>query len=141
MDFNDLLKKQGIDPSHVLVLRHTPVPKLRAVFGWLAADHPAVFNAYQQTQKEDVEKEMKQATYVVSFIGNPPGFPDALFVGLYRRHGEEIRTLDQIRADPAIQQLELYGVPPETQSRLWFDLRLEENFYPTWKGRLVIQWS
>lgn len=139
MDLKDLLAKHNIDPKHVLVLRHTPTtPRLRRIFPWVADRLPAVFNAYQQTQQEDVEREMKNATYVASFIGDAPS--RALFIGLYQRHGQELRTPDQIRAVPAIAALEGYGVGAETRSRLWFDLLLNEDFFPEWKGKLSIRW-
>jgi hypothetical protein len=139
LDFKDLLLKHQIDPKTVLVLRHTPIPpRLRKVLARLAAEAPVTFNAYQQTQGKDVEKEMKNATYVASFIGHAPG--SALFIGLYQRHGHELRTPEQIRLEPSIQELEGYGCPPETQSRLWFDLRLREDFCRDWKGKLTIQW-
>jgi hypothetical protein len=139
LNFKDLLNKHQIDPRVVLVLRHTPtVPRLRKVFLSLAARRPAVFNAYQQTQREDVENEMKNATYVASFIGHAPG--SALFIGLYQRHGQELRTADQIRSEPSVQELESYGCSAETRSRLWFDLRLREDFCRDWMGRLTIQW-
>lgn len=138
-DFKDLLAKHQIDPRAVLVLRHTPTaPRLRKVFPWLAAHHPAVFNAYQQTQREDVESEMKNATYVASFIGHAPRA--ALFIGLYQRHGQEPRTADQIRKEPAVQKLEGYGCGAETRERIWFDLRLREDFFGHWKGKLAVQW-
>jgi len=138
-DFKDLLVKHQIDPRAVLVLRHTPTaPLLRKVLLRLAADRPAVFNAYQQTQREDVEKEMKNATCVASFVGHAPG--SALFIGLYQRHGQELRTLDQIRSEPAVQELESYGHGAETRARLWFDLRLREDFRGDWKGKLTIHW-
>ena len=41
-----------------------------------------LYNAYQQTQGKVVEKAMKKAEYVASFIGHEPG--KALFVGLYK---------------------------------------------------------
>lgn len=138
-DFKDLLTKHEINPRAVLVLRHTPtVPRLRKVFPWLAAQEPTVFNAYQQTQREDVENEMKNVTYVASFIGHAPG--SALFVGLYQRHGQELLTPDQIRSAESVRKLESYGCAPETRPRLWFDLRLREDFFGQWKGRLTIEW-
>lgn len=138
-DFKDLLSKHQIDPRAVLVLRHTPtVPRLRKVFPWLAAQEPDVFNAYQQTQREDVENEMKNVAYVASFIGHAPG--TALFVGLYERHGQELRTPEQIRSEQSVQKLESYGCAPETRSRIWFDLRLREDFFAHWKGKLTIEW-
>jgi hypothetical protein len=139
MDFKDLLAKRHIDPKHVLVLRHTPTtPRLRRLFPWVADRQPALFNAYQQTQQEDVEREMKNATYVASFIGDARS--RALFVGLYHRYGEELRTPEQIRAVPEVAKLESYGDGAETKSRLWFDLRLVDDFFTEWKGRLAIRW-
>lgn len=142
LDFKDLLAKHRpvIDPASVLMLRHTPPKQLRKEFPWLAADHPAVFNAYQQTQYQPVQDEMEHATYVASFIGlkEPPGA--ALFIGLYRRHGQHTMTADQIREVPQIQVLERHGLPHETEERLWFDLRLQEDFIGKWKGKLAIAW-
>jgi hypothetical protein len=139
IDFKDLLAKHQIDPRTVLVLRHTPTEsRLRKVLPWLAADHPTIFNAYQQTQNEAVENEMKEAAQVASFIGHAPGA--ALFIGLYQRHGHEMRTPDQIRSEPAVRELESHGGKAATKSRLWFDLRLREDFFGEWKGKLAIEW-
>ncbi|MGA2686721.1 MAG: GIY-YIG nuclease family protein [Candidatus Korobacteraceae bacterium] len=140
LDLKDLLNKHNVDPSHVLVLRHTPpFPQLRKVFARLAADHPAAFNAYQQTQRQDVEDEMDDATHVASFIGNAPGC--ALFVGLYRHVAPPtLREAAWIRAEPGVRTLESYGLPAETIDRHWFDLQLQEDFHADWKGKLVIQW-
>lgn len=137
-DFKDLLAKHQIDPRTVLVLRHTPPHRLRRVFPRLALERPDAFNAYQQTQREDVENEMKSATYVASFIGHAPR--SALFIGLYERHGQELLSPDQIRSNPSVQELESYGCGAETKTRLWFDLRLREEFYADWKGKLTIEW-
>jgi hypothetical protein len=85
MNLNDLLKAKDIDPRRVIVLRHRPrEPELSKVFPWLAAEKPDVFNAYQQTQGEKLERAMQAMTgtgYVASFIGQGSG--KALFVGLY----------------------------------------------------------
>ena len=71
-----------IEPPQVLVFRHRPSePDLNKVLPLLAADRPDLFNAYQQTHSEKVEKAMKEAGYIASFIGHEPG--KALFVGLY----------------------------------------------------------
>jgi hypothetical protein len=76
MNLNDLLLAKGIDPKHVLVLRHRPPePKLNKVLPRLAAEEPDVFNAYQQTQGEKLEKAMQAVTgtgYLASFIGHEP---------------------------------------------------------------------
>ncbi len=84
MNLNDLLLGKGIDPKHVLVLRHRPwEPPLNKVMPWLASERPDVFNAYQQTQGEKLERVMRAtagAGYIASFIGREAG--KALFVGL-----------------------------------------------------------
>jgi hypothetical protein len=51
-------------------MRHRPQePELRKVLPWLAAEKPELFNAYQQTHGERVEKAMLGAKFVASFIG------------------------------------------------------------------------
>ena len=85
MNLNELLRAKNIniDPQDVLVLRHTPKEsRLKRALPQLAAEKPDVFNAYQQTQGAAVEKAMKRAKFVASFIGHEPG--KALLVGLYR---------------------------------------------------------
>lgn len=81
MNLRDLLVRENIDPKTVLVLRHTPPPKLAAELPRLAMEEPDVFNAYQQTQTRKVEREMQAAKYVAAFIGEDGN--KALFVGLY----------------------------------------------------------
>jgi hypothetical protein len=64
-------------------MRHAPVePALRKVLPWLAADQPDIYNAYQQSQRPRVQKQMTAASYVVSCIGHKPR--KALFVGIYK---------------------------------------------------------
>jgi hypothetical protein len=70
MNLKDLLVGKGIEPRRVLVLRHRPLePELNKVLPRLAAEKPEVFNAYQQTQTKQVEREMAGAEYVAAFIG------------------------------------------------------------------------
>ena len=86
MQFNDLLKSESISPEDVMVLRHVPKqPKLRKIFPWLVEENHDVFNGYQQTQGPIVEKAMRRAKYVASFVGHEAG--KALFVGLYEVKG------------------------------------------------------
>src|ERR1700690_3433620 len=112
MDLNDLLRAKAvaIDPQRVLVLRHTPKePRLRRVLPQLAAEKPEVFNAYQQTQGATVEKAMKRAKYVASFIGHESG--KAIFVGLYEVGETEPLTQEQYWKIPAlIEMRDMYGM-------------------------------
>ncbi|MGA2487874.1 MAG: hypothetical protein ABSF49_18100 [Roseiarcus sp.] len=64
MNLNDLFRLKGIEPNDVIVMRHRPSePKLNRVLPWLAAERPDLFNAYQQTQGQKVEKAMSGAAY------------------------------------------------------------------------------
>ena len=86
MTLNDLLRGKHIEPETVLVLRHRPTePELNKVMPWLAAERPDLFNAYQQTQGEKVERAMLGVKYVASFLGREPG--RALYLGLYSMNG------------------------------------------------------
>lgn len=143
MNLNDLLRGEGIDPQHVLVLRHRPwEPQLNKILPWLAAEKPDLFNAYQQTQGERVEAAMKRAAYVAAFIGREPG--RALFVGLYSVNGSKPITRKQFWNMPANVELKSLGMRGFTEdssrsSILWFDLALTD-FYAPWKGKLIVGW-
>jgi len=146
MNFNDLLEKKNIDPEHVLVLRHRPYePELKKVFLWLAAEKPDVYNAYQQTQGEKLEKVMETmigSGYIASFIGHEPG--KALFIGLYSIGTAKPLTFNEYWNIPAYIEMKKYGMKGFTKddlrrSILWFNLELTD-FYASWKGKLIVGW-
>lgn len=148
MNLNDLLKGKDIDPQRVIVLRHRPrEPELSKVFPWLAAEKPDVFNAYQQTQGEKLERAMHAMTgagYVASFIGQGPG--KALFVGLYSIAASKPLTYEEYWQIPAYIEMKTkfemkgWDISKEDRaSKLWFDLKLTD-FYAHWKGRLIVGW-
>jgi hypothetical protein len=144
MNLNDLLRGRGIDPQEVLVLRHRPSePELNKVLPWLAAEKPDVFNAYQQTQGEKLEKAMLGAAYVASFIGREAG--KALFIGLYSIGASKPLTVEQYWQVPAYREMKAFsmkGFNAEKEGRssiLWFDLVLTD-FYSDWKGKLIVGW-
>lgn len=146
MNLNDLLKNKGIDPQHVLVLRHRPhEPELNKVLPWLAAEKPELFNAYQQTQGEKLEKVMAgmiNSGYVASFIGHEPG--KALFIGLYSIGKTKPFTLKQFWQVPAHVEMKALGMRGFTgddgrKTVLWFNLALTDLF-SAWKGKLVVSW-
>jgi hypothetical protein len=146
MNLNDLFKNKGIDPQHVLVLRHRPhEPELNKVLPWLAAEKPDVFNAYQQTQGEKLEKVMASmigSGYVASFIGHEPG--KALFIGLYSIGKTKPLTLKQYWQVPAHVEMKTLGMRGFTgdegrKTVLWFNLALTDLF-SSWKGKLVVGW-
>jgi GIY-YIG catalytic domain len=146
MNLNDLLRGKGIDPRHVLVLRHRPnEPELNKVLPWLAAEEPEVFNAYQQTQGERVERAMQAMTgtgYVASFMGREPG--KAVFVGLYSIGESTPLSRKEFWEVPAYVKLKAFGMRGFADERagasvLWFDLTLTD-FYADWKGKLIVGW-
>jgi len=144
MNLNDLLRGKGIDPEQVLVLRHRPSePELNKVLPWLAAERPEMFNAYQQTQSEKLERAMLGAGYIASFVGQEAG--KALFIGLYSIGESKALTATEYWQVPAYVELkEKFGMmgfsPKEGRSTLlWFDLVLRE-FYAQWKGKLIVHW-
>jgi hypothetical protein len=132
MNLKVLLRGKGIDPQHVLVLRHRPSePQLNKVLPWLAAEKPDLFNEYQQTQSKRVERAMTRAGYVAAFLGREPG--KALFVGLYSIKGSKPITRKQFWEIPANLELKALGMKGFTKesprsSILRFDLALTE-FY------------
>lgn len=146
MNLNDLFKIKGVNPQHVIVLRHRPhEPELNKVLPWLAAEKPDVYNAYQQTQGEKLEKSMASMSgsgYIASFIGNEPG--KALFIGLYSIGNTKPLTRDEYWQVPAYKEMKSFGMlgfskENPRKSILWFDLALTD-FCSSWKGKLIVGW-
>jgi hypothetical protein len=142
MELNELLLGKAIDPRAVIVFRHRPnEPELNKVFPLIAADRPDLFNAYQQTHGEKVEKAMMSARHVASFIRHGSG--KALFIGLYEIGKSRSLTRTQYWRVPAYAELKKLGmrgfVTGPRSSCLWFDLKLMD-FYSDWKGKLIVDW-
>jgi hypothetical protein len=140
MELNELLLGKAIDPRAVIVFRHRPnEPELNKVFPLIAADRPDLFNAYQQTHGEKVEKAMMSARHVASFIRHGSG--KALFIGLYEIGKSRSLTRTQYWRVPAYAELKKLGmrgfVTGPRSSCLWFDLKLMD-FYSDWKGKLTL---
>lgn len=142
MNLNDMLQLHGIEPATVLVMRHRPFePELRKVLPWLAAERPATFNAYQQTQaSQTTETALQRATFLASFIGTEPG--QALFAGLYRRGASRPLGYKDYWEKPEYVEMKEFGIrgfQGDRDAILWFDLELTE-FYAHWIGKLIVQW-
>src|SRR5687768_3281079 len=147
MTLNDLLQRRQIDPMKVLVFRHRPhEPELRKVLPWLAAERPAVFNAYQQTQGPKLERALESLVgrgFVASFIGHGPG--KAVFVGLYAIDASRPLTYKQYWNVQAYVEMKAFGLKGWSSRRqvrahkLRFDLTRTE-FYADWEGRLIVTW-
>ena len=146
MNFNDLLQDKKIDPHHVLVLRHRPPEReFRKKLPWLAVKRPDLFNAYQQTQTERLERAMQAMVgdgYIASFIGQEPG--KATFIGLYSIGEAKSLSYNKYWKVPANIELKSFGMKGFTREKrssvLWFDLELMTDFYASWKGKLIVSW-
>lgn len=143
MEFNDLLRKEGIDPEQVVVLRHRPTePRLREALPLLSLHRPDLYNAYQRSHGERVEASLRSTQYVASCVGLHPG--EALFIGLFRNKGSRPITFAQYWGMKAHQELRddygMRGFSGDRKSLLWFDLELTD-FYWAWSGRLVVRWT
>jgi hypothetical protein len=145
MTLNEMLRIRGFDLRQVLVMRHRPSePGLNRILPWLATERPDFFNAYQQTQGPKEERAMEKAEFVASFIRHGPG--KALFIGLYKITGHRPLTREHFWEVPAYIEMKKFGMKGftgEGEGRdfvLWFDLELLPDFYPDWKGKLVVGW-
>lgn len=139
-DLEDLLRRAGIDPATVIVMRHTPTePDLRRALPILASERHEVFNAYQCSHGEMAEGSLGRASYLVSFIGHEAG--RAIFVGVYEVVSWRDVTSEEFWALPHNDELRALGTrgPANDRTSRWFNLRLTESL-ADWKGRLVIGW-
>jgi hypothetical protein len=142
MQFNDLLQINNVNPADVLVMRHRPTePSLRAQFYRIAMNEPTLFNAYQSSHFERAERQLSQAKYLASFVGQAPG--KATFIALCKNTGSRPITLDEYWSMPENKELRAYGMrgfDGVRASVLWFDLE-DTDFYPEWRGRLIVHWG
>lgn len=139
--FNDLLWKRKIDLEQVLLVRHTPTEtELKKVLPWLAAEHPALFDAYQRIQAPKAEARLKKRDWLASFIATPGG--QCLFVGLFRRKGGRDVTFAEFEDDPTTKELVKLGMRmPDLRrpSLHLFNLEPVNDFHPELIGRLVCE--
>lgn len=140
IELNDVLVKLGLDPKRVMVMRHRPSERpLRKALRWLAAENHDLYNAYQCTHSEKVEKALGRATHLVSFIAHGAG--KALFVGVYKMDGWKDITSAQYRARKEYVDLCRLGMTESTSSRTrrLFSLSRGPQL-GDWIGKLVIDW-
>ena len=133
MDLNYLLSEQAIDvhSTRVLVMRHRPTEReFRKWLPLLAAENPELYNAYQRSHGATVEKQLRNANYLVSLFGRNAG--EAVFIGVYRVAGHAAVTYRQYWNMPQNQALMKLGMRGQTKredrpTSLWFDLELTEK--------------
>lgn len=143
MDLADLLRTSGIDPAHVLVVRHRPwEPKLANILPWLAGHRPDLFNAYQSTQNPRAESSFRRAAYIGAFVARENN--QAIFAGLFKNVGYRELSLDGFVREPGYDELVELGMMPSSEEDqrevfLRFDLQLTDVM-SDWRGKLVLDW-
>lgn len=141
MNFDELLRKRGIDPEKVLVMRHvekTPKDFRKRLEDW-ARNEPDLFNSYQRGQGSTSRISLAKAAYLASFIGHEPG--KAKFVGLYR-HSRKPRKVShaQYLRIPENRELARHGLVFHSHPvHLWFYLESVKRFEDL-KLKLTIKW-
>jgi hypothetical protein len=141
LEFRTLLEQVNIDPTDVILVRHTPTEKsLRRVLPWLVVDRPDLFLTWQRTQWQPLEKAMTQMNLMVAFIGQESG--TATFAGMTRISGWEVLDFADYNNFPGHRELMergMTGRSPDMGECLAFNLEPLDHF-AEWIGRLVISW-
>lgn len=140
IELNDLLEKVGLDPKLGMVMRHRPKePTFRKALCSLAAEEPAIYNAYQSCHHEAAERALGRAAFLVSFVGHEPG--KAIFVGIYHVDGWCNITGKKWAALETSRRLVGLGVQgPEHDRRLRLFNLVRTEELAAWRGRLLVNW-
>jgi hypothetical protein len=129
LDFNDLLKKVGLDPSQVQLIRHQDtrtIARGTPYHLWLAGD--GRFNTYQSLQGPDCI--MKVGITIASFVVTPDG--QTLFAGLF--------AVNARRPAPPGTICPLVGDALDLSKHVQYDM-LADPRLDAYCGRLVIDWG
>lgn len=130
--FNDFLRKGGVDPGEVRLLRHkdASADPGRTPFS-LWRNDPAAFIEYQARQSFHSERSLREARYWASFVATPSG--ETLFADLYAVSALGAAPIDL----PSVHRA---GEVDQAGTYVQFDLRPLETFSAL-SGRLVIEWG
>lgn len=104
LDFNDLLRKEAIDPKDVNAVRHSPAETaLRKALPLLASERRDLFDHYQSTQGERVENQFLKRSHLASFVATHDG--RSVFAGMYERTGSTWIDWDDYWRHPLTREL------------------------------------
>lgn len=144
MEFGSLLIAAGFDLRDVAIMLHQPsVTRQRGALISLVNDAPELFELYQDNHPKGPEATLKARKFAASFVVNDSG--EARFVGLYQICGWELRSIENLAAEPLRIELgkRIVGEWASTfdsgkdQSRAVFKLEVMKEF-SSLKGRLVV---
>jgi hypothetical protein len=98
LEFTDLLRINGIDPSDVALALHKPTGDVgrRALCAMAENDLPA-FDAYQSTHPRIPQATLARRPLMASFVLRSP--TELTFAGLYRQVGSEVATVQSLVED------------------------------------------
>lgn len=105
MKFSVLLDEAGISPTDVTFLLHNATEEpFRSKLGWIAANRPDLFSAYQALHGSQAAATIQNRPLVASFVPLGKGF--YLFAGMFRVAGIVDTPRSTIYADPRYAELE-----------------------------------
>jgi hypothetical protein len=138
--FIDLLRRRGIAPEQVVVMRHRPAERLLAQqFTWIAEHREDVFIAYQSTQNIREENQLRSHAYLAGFLATAVG--EATFVGLYQIGEPRRRSRESLMTDVAFNDLAKKFNGYQVTPKAWIFPLTTERSMTDLKGRLVVGWS
>lgn len=152
LSFHDILHREGIAPSDVNVILHSPGSthgNLLEMLPGLAKTRRRAVETFQASHSPGAERTLSRGRpWVASFVyagsGRVRPLKGMLFIGLYANLGGAPRSRADITADPEVQWLRSeFGYLSELNDPTWthwtwFDLRLSERMAEL-QGRLVIE--
>lgn len=140
--FNHILQNEGLEPTEVAVILHTPKePKLRRHMPLLARESPELFEAYQASHSANVTATLRKRQYLASFVEMGDG--SLILAGIYRNLGVRTRSSTELLAEHAVRALiDEFGAYKELDANPagewpWFTFQVTD-FLAAYVGRLRI---
>ena len=141
LSLNTLFSSIGIDPKHVIVVRHRPKePTLRRILPWLAAERHDLFNLYQSVQSGTAGRSMAKTPFLAVFIGLAPA--QATFAGIYRVSGSRpltAATFGALQGQDDLLALGMMDVDWNADEQRVLELERLTSL-EAWIGKLTIDW-
>jgi hypothetical protein len=128
LTFNQLLRRGGLDPAHVRLVRHTPSHAHHRAIYDAAMHKDQRFREYQERQGgEQIIAQFRAAKQLAGFVVEPIT-KQTVFMGVWDQLGERAPTTDPFT-----------HVPPRPAT-VAFATELRDAF-DLYRGRLIIDWG
>ncbi|AXV09786.1 hypothetical protein DVS28_b0016 (plasmid) [Euzebya pacifica] len=139
LDLYRIIAAEGIDPTRVRVMRHTPSPdELARQIRWMAVEDPVAFTAFHCYQLNQQAISLRKADWLVSTL---PEGRAAVFTGLFAIGAEQHLDQNAWLAKPGNDRLAAAGAigPADTGAHAWFELTADPRLSDL-IGRLEVGW-